>query len=111
MNIEEMSQKLYDKMAAEQESYRQDLLKLPPEQILDKAYEYAMREDILQLMDDPELLSAQRCKALLKSKTPVADVYRHYDKLDCTFLETMRSAFENCADEIIQQQKHRGQSR
>lgn len=111
MSIEELSQRLYDKMAAEQEDYRQELLKLPPEQILEKAYEYAMREDILALMEDPELLTEQRCKALLKSSTPIADVFRHYEKLDCTFIETMRSAFENCADEMLRQQKQRGQSR
>lgn len=70
-----------------------------------------MREDILELMEDPELLSAERCKALLKSKTPVADIFEHYNRMDCTYMDTIRSAFQVCADDLIRQQKHRDQSR
>lgn len=111
MNAEELSQKLYDKMEAEQDAYRLELMRLPPEEILSKAYEYAMREDILSLMEDPELLTAKRCKALLTSSTPLADIYRHYAKMDCTYIESMRSAFEYCAEERIRQQKQQGQAR
>ena len=32
-------------MFADQESYRQHLLTLPPEEILDSAYEYTIREE------------------------------------------------------------------
>ena len=36
---------LYQKMFSEQERYRQHLLTLPPEEILDSAYEYTSREE------------------------------------------------------------------
>lgn len=111
MSNEALSDKLYDKMVAEQDAYREALLKLPPEQILYKAYEYVMREDILEIMEDPELLTDERCKALLKSRTPVADVFERYNRMDCTYMDTIRSAFEVCADDLTRQQKQRGQSR
>lgn len=111
MNREELSDKLYEKMQAEQEAFREELLKLPPEQILYKAYEYVMREDILMLMEDPELLTEERCKALLKSRTPVAEVYEQYNKMDCSYMEDIRTAFETRADDLIRHQKQRDQSR
>lgn len=42
---QELNTLLYQKMFAEQESYRQHLLTLPPEEILDSAYEYTIREE------------------------------------------------------------------
>ena len=37
----------YEKMAAEQDKYRDWLKSQPPEEILHHAYEYTVREDIL----------------------------------------------------------------
>lgn len=42
---QELNTLLYQKMFAEQERYRQHLLTLPPEEILDSAYEYTIREE------------------------------------------------------------------
>lgn len=47
MTNEEWNTKLYEKMFAEQEMYRNWLLSQPPEEILNHAYVYVMREDIL----------------------------------------------------------------
>ena len=57
---------LYEKMSYEQDYYRQWLLSQPPEEILNHAYEYAMREDILMAMETEELTDAQ-AQALLGS--------------------------------------------
>lgn len=53
MNKEQLSLKLYEKMEVEQNAFKEELLTLTPEQILLKAHEYIMREDILALMEDP----------------------------------------------------------
>lgn len=42
---QELNTQLYQKMFSEQERYRQHLLTLPPEEILDSAYEYTIREE------------------------------------------------------------------
>ena len=47
MTPEEMNTAIYHKMEAEQDSYRDWLLTLPPDEILQHAYEYAVRQDIL----------------------------------------------------------------
>ena len=54
MTPEEMNTQLYEKLTAEQAKYRDWLMGQPPEEILNHAYEYAVREDILaaaELMD------------------------------------------------------------
>ena len=48
-------EQLYEKLCQEQAAFRDELLALPPEQILYKAWEYLVREDILLAMEYNEL--------------------------------------------------------
>ena len=72
-----LNTQLYQKMYAEQEQYKAYLLTLTPVQILDHASEYICRKNILMAMENNDLNNA-RAKALLKSPTPLADVYNKY---------------------------------
>lgn len=90
---------LYEKMSYEQDDYRQWLLSQPPEEILNHAYEYAMREDILMAMETEELTDTQ-AQALLGSRTPLADVYREFDKLESAHMDEIRSCIESRANYI-----------
>ena len=47
MTNEERNTAFYQKMFAEQENFRDWLKSQPPEEILNHAYEYIIREDIL----------------------------------------------------------------
>ena len=49
---------LYEKMAVEQDKFRDWLKSQPPEEILNHAYEYTVREDILMAMEELDLTSA-----------------------------------------------------
>lgn len=46
-NETDLNTALHRKMTEEQQKYKEWLFTLAPEKILDNAYEYAMREDIL----------------------------------------------------------------
>ena len=72
-----LNTQLYQKMYAEQEQYKAYLLTLPPAEILHHASEYICRENILMAMENNDLSNA-RAKALLKSSTPLTDVYNKY---------------------------------
>lgn len=50
MTTEQLSKAVYDKMHAEQQAFRRELLQMKPEDILDQAYVFAVREDILCAM-------------------------------------------------------------
>ena len=66
-------EQLYDKLLQEQDTFRQGLLALPPEQILDKAWEYLVRENILLTMAYNELDDAQ-AQALLELPDTMSDL-------------------------------------
>lgn len=78
---EELNSELYNSMFEEQEHYRNWLLSLPPEEILFHAFSYSVREDILMTQEENNF-SIEKCKALLKSPTPLADMKRAYDKTE-----------------------------
>ena len=101
MDQEELNTQLYEKMVAEQKTYREQLLLLPPEIILDNAAEYVVREDIVLTMEDADLTPRQ-CRALLKSDSPLADVYEKIGKRDNSdYMEMVADAVECRANEII----------
>lgn len=98
--------KLYEKMAAEQEKYRSWLLSQEPSEILNHTYEYTMREDIVMAMEDMEL-SPKRAKALLKSPSPLADVYEEFRDREAEHMDTIRDSIESRADEVIKREHAR----
>ena len=78
MTNEQWNTTLYKQMFAEQEQFRDWLLTQPPQEILNHAYEYVMREDILLSLEHNGLTDAQAA-ALLSSPAPLADVYKELD--------------------------------
>ena len=62
MTNDELNTALYEKMFAEQETYRAWMLSQPPEEILNHAYEYTMREDIWQTVEDRAKAEVQKHK-------------------------------------------------
>ena len=103
MNITDWNTALYEKMAAEQEEFRDWLKSQPSEEVLNHAYEYTVREDILMEMEQLELTISQS-KALLIAPSPLADVYRYFEKLETDHMDVVRDSIENRADELVEQQ-------
>ena len=108
MTGEELCAKLHQRMTVEQEQYRRWLLGQPPGEILNHAAEYTVREDIVMVMEELELPEAQ-VRALLKSRTPLADVYKEWNKTETHHMEDLRDVIEARADAVIQAEKKAGQ--
>ena len=73
-----LNTQLYQKMFAEQAHFKNWLMSQPPEEVLNHAYEYTCREDILLSLEYNDL-SPRQAKALLKSPTPLADVFKKWE--------------------------------
>ena len=86
-------------MFDEQEHYRQHLLTLPPEEILDSAYEYTIREDILLSLECNDLTTKQ-CQALLKSEYPLQDVFRAWEHHESPHMEEVQAIIEAKANDM-----------
>lgn len=79
-----MNDALYKKMAAEQKEFVAELLKCSPQDILRHyCWEYAMREDILFVLET-NLFSDAQCAALLKLEKPLEEIYKMLDNCDDT---------------------------
>ena len=105
MDTEKMTEMLFEKMSAEQDKYRDWLLAQPPEEILNHTFEYTARQDILMAVQDNTLDTAQ-LEALLKSPSPLADVYKDFSKLDSSDqMETIQTCIADRADRTLQAER------
>ena len=104
MTQEQLNTALYKKMFAEQEKYKAWLLSQTPAAVLDHAYEYTCREDILLSLEDNSLTSTQ-AKALLKSPCPLADVFKDWEKRETGHMDDVWETVEARAETVIARAK------
>ncbi len=98
MDERQLNDALFAKMFAEQQDYRAWLITLPPDEILDHAAEFVVREDILVELEAFDL-PADQAAALLASPTSLADIYREWGKVDTHYMEDIRDVIENLAED------------
>ena len=104
MTNEERNTALYQKMFAEQEKFRDWLKGQPPEDILHHAYEYTVREDILMSLEYHDLSDAQ-ADVLMKSPSPLADVFQDFEKRETDHMETIWDCLESRADMLLEEHR------
>ena len=95
---------LYEKMAAEQDKFRDWLKSHSPEEILNHAYEYTVREDILMAMEELDLPQS-RAAALLASPSPLADVYKEFADRETSYMDVVRDSIEQRAEAALDAQR------
>ena len=100
MTNEELNTALYQKVFAEQEKFRGWLLSQPPDEILNYCYEYTVREDIVLALEEFDL-SNKQCRALLKSPSPLADVYADFEKSEFGYRDHDRNIIESRANAVV----------
>ena len=100
MTNAELNTALYQKMFAEQQTYREWLMSLPPKEILEHGYEFVIREDILISMEENDL-SGKQAKALLKSQSPLADVFKKFEKWETVHMKDIWDCVECRANEVL----------
>lgn len=98
MDARQLNDALYEKMAGEQQEYRAWLTALPPDQILDHAAEFTIREDILVEMEALDL-PAQQAAVLLSAPSPLADLYREWGKVETHHMEDIQDVIENYVED------------
>lgn len=101
MTTEELNTKLYQKMEKELEDFKDMLRDCTPDEIMSKAYEYAVKDDILYCMENTDLTD-DRAKALLKITKPLDAAYQKWEHMDNHYTDLIRDAIEAKADDLIQ---------
>lgn len=100
MTSDDKNTALYEKMRAEQDGFRDWLKSQPPDVILNKSYEYAVREDIVMAMEEKELTDAQ-ADALLALEKPLSAVYEEFYGIETCYMEIVTDSISSCANKEL----------
>lgn len=101
-------EQLCEKMRVEQSAYCLWLTAQTPEEILNHAYEYSVREDIILATEEMNLPLA-RVRALLKSPAPLADVYKDFSKLETDYMSIVAQCVEDRADDLLKKEQQQNE--
>ena len=108
MTNEELNTRLYEKMFAEQEQFRDWLLSQPAAEILNHAYEYTVREDILMSLEYNDLEDSQ-ARALLKSGKPLKQIFERWENQETSYMDTVWDTVQEQAKAAEAKQKAKAQ--
>lgn len=108
MTNEELNTRLYEKMFAEQEQFRDWLLSQPAAEILNHAYEYTVREDILMSLEYHDLEDSQ-ARALLKSGKPLKQIFERWENKETSHMENIWDTVQEQAKAAEAKQKAKAQ--
>lgn len=95
---------LYGKMDESFQEFSSWLLKQPPEEILNHAYEYAAKADILAIMETTDLTEVQ-ANALLALDDPLDTIYKDFGDSSSNSMDVLVSFIEDKADELASENK------
>lgn len=98
MRVEKLHAELFEKMQEEQRVFVEDLKTKKPDEILNRAYEYLMREDFLDEMENINL-NERQVRAMLASATPLADLYRKWTETEDPHKEDIKCTINNYSAE------------
>ncbi len=110
MYAEELNRQLYDKMTAEFEKFKEELLNSSPQEVLDRAYEYIIKDDILISLEYNDL-TASRADALLKSDNSLNDVYNAWMDSESNHMDEIRDILDSAADGLIRDAEHQREAK
>ena len=95
---EELNAELYEKVSTEFDEYKNNLLMLPPEQLLEHAYAYVVRSDIVIAIECGNI-HARQAQALLKSDNVLDEIFGKWKDFEKNHMDTVRMAIECKANE------------
>lgn len=101
MTNEELNEIVFEKVAQEQRKYREKLLSCDPTEILSRAYEYSLREDIILIFEECIILTDKQCRALLATDDVIGKVFRKFNQVESSYMETLSDTIRNTANQLV----------
>ena len=101
MTKEQLENKLYERMSAENETFLTDLKAKPVDEIISHAYEIACRDNLLMLFEDETSLSERQLTVLNEFEHPMSQLYTDWLSRDTDEMDAFRDSIACCADDIL----------
>lgn len=99
MDNEELNAKLYEKVQSELLELLTELKHSKPEYIIELAYEFVIKEDIVMSLEENNL-SDEKCKALLKESKPLQKIYQKWEKTESDHMYEILNCINNTAKDL-----------
>ena len=110
MSKESLRELLYQKASKEQEVYVEHIKRLPPELIIEKAYEKVMRDDILMTFED-DYLSDKQVAELIKLDYPLSACYEEWMDTDYSHMEMLRDTIDDYTQRLVKEHEAEKQNK
>ena len=106
MTSEQLHTALYEKLSAELKAYQEQLMVMPPSEILKHTFEHTVKEDIVCVLEDTEFDDSY-VRALLRLRNPLDAIFEEYNTRDTQHMDILRDCFEAEAKAVIKRAKDR----
>lgn len=104
-NTAKISEMLYEKVENEYNAFIERLKQMPPDKIIDHAYEKIFKEDLMVTLEEKKL-SYNEAKAMLSLKYPLDELYQEWMRTDISYMDMLSDIVDNRVRKaVIQQQK------
>ena len=90
MTKEQLENRLYERMSAENEAFLADLRVKPVDEIISHAYEIACRDNLLMLFEDETSLSERQLAVLTEFEHPLSQLYTDWLSRDTDEMDALR---------------------
>lgn len=95
---------LYEKMQAEYTEFLNRLKKMPTEEVVEKAYEKVIKEDLVACVESGDL-EPNQAKALYSKKYPLDYCYQEWLDNDCSHMDMLRDTIEDASQKTVKEMK------
>lgn len=89
-----LHEKLVNKIHEEHEQFLAEIEKLPPKEIIFKAYEICYREEFVCMLENTEY-SEETMAKLLEAPNPIGMLYDDWLHMDCSVCEMLEDVIRN----------------
>lgn len=97
---------LYEKVQAEYDAFIEELKRMTPEQVIDKAYQKVVKENMVMAIQDMELTPSE-AKALCREKYPLDRMYQEWLDTDVSGMQMLKDSIDDTAKQAVKEMKEK----
>ena len=95
---------LYEKVQTEYDAFIEELKRMTPEQVIERAYEKVTKENMVTIIQENELTSAE-AKALYREKYPLDLMYQEWLDTDVSEMQMLKDSIDDIAKKAVKEMK------
>ncbi len=97
---------LYEKVQSEYDAFIEELKRMTPEQVIDRAYEKVTKENMVTIIREENLTPAE-AKALNREKYPLDRMYQEWLDTDVSEMQMLKDSIDDTAKKAVKEMKEK----